>query len=65
MKATGEVIAIDSTFEGSLLKAVRSLDSGLDGLAIDGMEHWPDAQLVSRLRKADDQRLFCIAEVLR
>ena len=65
MKATGEVMAIDRTFEGSLLKAVRSLETGMDCLALKGIEAWSDAQLMSRLRKADDQRLFCIAEALR
>lgn len=65
MKATGEVMAIDRTFEGSLLKAVRSLETGIDCLTLKGIETWSDAQLMSRLRKADDQRLFCIAECLR
>lgn len=65
MKATGEVMAIDRTFEGSLLKAVRSLEIGIDCLKLKGIEEWPDAQLMSRLQKADDQRLFCIAEALR
>lgn len=65
MKATGEVMAIDRTFEGSLLKAVRSLETGIDCLTLKGIEEWSDAQLMSRLHKADDQRLFCIAEALR
>ncbi|NLH13202.1 MAG: carbamoyl-phosphate synthase large subunit, partial [Firmicutes bacterium] len=65
MKATGEVMAIDRTFEGSLLKAVRSLDSGIDCLALKGIENWSDPQLLSGLQKADDRRLFCIAEALR
>jgi carbamoyl-phosphate synthase large subunit len=29
MKATGEIMAINRTFEGALLKAIRSLKSGL------------------------------------
>jgi carbamoyl-phosphate synthase large subunit len=32
MKATGEVMAIDRTFEGALLKSIRSLDIGVTGL---------------------------------
>ena len=31
MKATGEVMAIDRSFEGALQKAVRSLESGRQG----------------------------------
>lgn len=65
MKATGEVMAIDRTFEGSLLKAVRSLETGLDSLRLKAIEDWSDAALISRLRRPDDQRLFSIAEALR
>ena len=33
MKATGEVMAVDRTFEGALLKAVRSLEIGRTRIA--------------------------------
>jgi carbamoyl-phosphate synthase large subunit len=65
MKATGEVMAIDRTFEGSLLKAIRSLETGIDSLKLKAVEEWSDSVLSSRLRRADDERLFCIAEALR
>ena len=35
MKATGEVMALDRTLEGSLLKAVRSLEIGVDYLYLE------------------------------
>ncbi|NLU40653.1 MAG: carbamoyl-phosphate synthase large subunit [Firmicutes bacterium] len=65
MKATGEVMAIDRTFEGSLLKAIRSLETGIDSLKLKAVAEWPDPVLSARLRRADDERLFCIAEALR
>ena len=63
MKATGEVMAIDRTFEGALQKAVRSLDIGLDGLAAP--EALPDPELDHAVAHADDRRLLFLAEALR
>ncbi|GAW92638.1 carbamoyl-phosphate synthase large subunit [Calderihabitans maritimus] len=65
MKATGEVMAIDRTFEGALLKAVRSLEVGLDGLIADAWRKLSTEELEERLRTADDERLFIVAEALR
>ena len=64
MKATGEVMAIDRTFERALLKAVR-LDIGIASLRLKGMETWSDEQVRRRLEVATDERLFVIAEALR
>ena len=36
MKATGEVMAIDRSFEGALMKAMRSLEVGIYGLRSKG-----------------------------
>ncbi len=38
MKATGEVMAIDRSFEGALQKAVRSLETNANDLALGGHE---------------------------
>ncbi len=65
MKATGEVMAINRTFEGALLKAVRSLEIGLDYLALPGVEELNQNELENRLARADDERLFLVAEALR
>src|SRR5690606_2454822 len=65
MKATGEVMAIDRTFEGALLKAVRSLEIGLTSLRLKGAEAWSLDETRRRLRIADDERLFAVAEALR
>jgi len=65
MKSTGEVMAIDRNFEGSLLKAVRSLETGDAGLRTDEFAALSDAAVRERLRTPDDRRLFLIAEALR
>ncbi len=65
MKATGEVMAIGRTFESALLKAVRSLEIGLDHLELPGAGNIPDRELELRLKNPDDERLFLVAEALR
>jgi carbamoyl-phosphate synthase large subunit len=62
MKATGEVMAIDRTFEGGLLKAIRSLEIGQVGLRPKNADQMSDMELESGLAQATDQRLFLIAE---
>lgn len=65
MKATGEVMAIDRTFEAALMKAVRSLEIGLYGLFLKGIDRVPQAELEEKLKSADDERIFAAAEALR
>lgn len=65
MKATGEVMAIDRVFEGALQKAVRSLEIGLHGLQLPGLEEWSDERVRKQLAVADDERLFVVTEALR
>ncbi|MDD2421120.1 MAG: carbamoyl-phosphate synthase large subunit [Heliobacteriaceae bacterium] len=65
MKATGEVMAIDRTFEGALQKAVRSLETGVYGLRYPGAATWTDMELADKLARADDERLFAVAEAFR
>jgi carbamoyl-phosphate synthase large subunit len=65
MKATGEIMAINRTFEGALLKAIRSLEIGLDYLALPGAELLSRDELTARLARADDERLFLVAEAMR
>jgi len=62
MKATGEVMAIDRTFEGALMKALRSLEVGVDGLRLRGSAGWPEMELEEKLSYPNDLRLFAIAE---
>ncbi len=65
MKATGEVMAIGRTFEAALLKAARSLEADNEGFFIPGLEEWGTEALLYRVKHADDERLFIIAELLR
>ncbi len=65
MKATGEVMAIDRTLEGALLKAVRSLEIGVPGLFYPGAAELTDEEIENRLSKATDERFFILAEALR
>ncbi|WP_411553286.1 carbamoyl-phosphate synthase large subunit [Paenibacillus lautus] len=65
MKATGEVMAIGRTFEESIHKAVRSLEIGVHRLYLKGANELCDEVLQQRLIKADDERMFLIAEAFR
>ena len=65
MKATGEVMAIGRNLEESLLKAVRSLESGIYHLGLKEQEGLNEAIIEKRIRKAGDERLFYIGEALR
>ncbi|MCA0988007.1 carbamoyl-phosphate synthase large subunit [Guptibacillus algicola] len=65
MKATGEVMAIGRTIEESLLKAVRSLESNVDHLLIPYMSELSESELEERIKYADDERIFVIAEAFR
>jgi carbamoyl-phosphate synthase large subunit len=65
MKATGEVMAIDRSFEGALLKAVRSLEIGLYGLLMPETAQWTEMELEEKLIEPNDVRLFAIAEAFR
>mgnify|MGYP001398984224 CR=1 FL=1 len=67
MKATGEVMAIDRTFESALLKAVRGLEVKQKDLRhakwAGGQE--ADSTLKEAIRVPTDERLWAIAEGFR
>jgi carbamoyl-phosphate synthase large subunit len=65
MKATGEVMAIERTFEGALNKAIRSMEMNTFGLCLMENQSIDETALFELLEKANDQRLFMIAEALR
>ncbi|MDW7672958.1 MAG: carbamoyl-phosphate synthase large subunit [Bacillota bacterium] len=65
MKATGEVMAIDRTFEGGLMKAIRSLETGVYSLRVPEATYWSDMELEYRLAKPDDERIYALAEAFR
>lgn len=65
MKATGEVMSIDRTFEAALMKAIRSLEVGLYGLQLPEMAELSQSELENKVARAEDQRLFAVAEYFR
>ena len=65
MKATGEVMSIDRSFEGAILKAVRSLEIGVNRLYFEKFADWDNEKVLRELKKINDERLFVIAETLR
>ncbi|MBS1573446.1 MAG: carbamoyl-phosphate synthase large subunit, partial [Bacteroidetes bacterium] len=67
MKATGEVMAIGRNFEESLMKAIRSLEVGIQhlGLKTKVANTLTDADIERRIKVCDDERLFIIGEALR
>ncbi len=65
MKATGEVMAIGRSFEESLLKAIRSLESDNLHFELLNGDEFSDEWIEKRIRKAGDERLFYIAEALK
>lgn len=65
MKATGEVMAISTSLEASLLKAVRSLELGIYSLEVDHIHRLSDEEIKSRVAEISDERLFVVAEALR
>ncbi|MDE0592217.1 MAG: carbamoyl-phosphate synthase large subunit [Dehalococcoidia bacterium] len=62
MKATGEVMAIDRTFEGALQKAVRSLENGRGSLLWEDPE-WGNDGPPDLL--ADDDRIWKLTAAIR
>ncbi|MDL2319246.1 carbamoyl-phosphate synthase large subunit, partial [Eubacteriales bacterium OttesenSCG-928-A19] len=65
MKATGEVMAIGRTMEESLLKAVRSLESGVTHIWLKKFDGAPADALLESIKDPTDERLYAIGELLR
>ncbi len=65
MKATGEVMSICDSFEGALMKAIRSLEQHVDCLLSYDFSALTLEELKKRLKVVDDQRIWVIAEALR
>ncbi|MGH2614886.1 MAG: carbamoyl-phosphate synthase large subunit, partial [Thermomicrobiales bacterium] len=64
MKATGEVMAIDRSFEGALQKAVRSLESGAKDLLWEDPS-WTEKGILELVHRPNDLRLWAITAALR
>lgn len=65
MKATGEVMSVGRTIEESLLKAVRSLETGVCHIYHKKFDDWDSDKLLDYIRTATDDRLYAIAQLIR
>ena len=65
MKATGEVMSIGRTIEESLLKAVRSLETGVCHIYHKKFDNMATADILQYITRATDDRIYAIAELLR
>jgi carbamoyl-phosphate synthase large subunit len=65
MKATGEVMAVGRNIEESMLKAVRSLETGVCHIWSPKFDSWSREQLLEYIKNGTDDRLYAIARLLR
>jgi carbamoyl-phosphate synthase large subunit len=68
MKSVGEAMAIGRSFAESVQKALRSLETGLDGfdeVAIEGIESGGKEAVTAALAKPSPDRLLLIAQAYR
>ena len=65
MKATGEVMSVGRTREESLLKAVRSLETGVCHIYHKKFDDWTVDRMLSYIKEGTDDRLYAIAELIR
>ena len=65
MKATGEVMSIGRCFEESLLKAIRSLETGECHLYNKKFDEQSTIELGNYIKNGTDDRIFAIGELLR
>ncbi|MDE7278681.1 MAG: carbamoyl-phosphate synthase large subunit, partial [Oscillospiraceae bacterium] len=65
MMATGEVMAIGTSFEQAMMKAVRSIELGLDTMNLKKLEKFEDSEIKNLLYSVDDERSFVVFEALK
>ena len=65
MKATGEIMAIGSTLEESLLKAIRSLETGVNHLYMAKFDKKSTEELLEYISEFHDDTIFAAAELFR
>ena len=65
MKATGEVMAIGTSFEMAIMKAVRGAEISLDTLNMPKMEELSDGEIREKLHELTDERLFVVYQAIK
>ena len=64
MKATGEVMSVGRTMEESLLKGIRSLETGVNHLYSPKFDDMPTEEMLTYIEEGTDDRIMAIAELL-
>ena len=64
MKATGEIMAIAPSFEAGMMKAVRSIELGMDTMTKEDFVKLTDEEVLKKLEDIDVDRSFCVFEAL-
>ncbi|MCR4787410.1 MAG: carbamoyl-phosphate synthase large subunit [Lachnospiraceae bacterium] len=65
MKATGEVMSVGRSMEESLLKGIRSLETGVFHLYLSKFDDVETDKLLDYIKDGSDDRIYAIAELLR
>ncbi len=65
MKATGEVMSIGKTMEESMLKAVRSLETGVCHFYLPKFDTWTKEELLEYVKDGTEDRYHAIAQLYR
>ncbi|MFI3169156.1 MAG: carbamoyl-phosphate synthase large subunit [Faecalibacterium sp.] len=65
MMATGEVMAIGTSFEAAMMKAVSSIELGMETLTHTPFEAYTDDAIIEHLHVQDAERVFCVYEALK
>ncbi|MGN1060915.1 MAG: carbamoyl-phosphate synthase large subunit, partial [Candidatus Coproplasma sp.] len=65
MKATGEVMAIGTSFEMAIMKAVRGAEISLGTLNMPKMEKLSDEEIYAKLSELTDERLFVVYQAIK
>ncbi len=65
MKATGEVMAIGTSFEMAIMKAVRGAEISADTLNMPKAAALTDSEIAAKLHELTDERLFIVYQAVK
>lgn len=65
MKATGEVMSVGRTMEESLLKGIRSLETGVFHLYHEKFDNLATDDILEYIKEGTEDRIYAIGELLR
>ncbi len=65
MKATGEVMAIGTSFEMAIMKAVRGAEISVSTLNMPKFEAFSDETIIEKLSELTDERLFVVYQAVK